>query len=95
MPSVSVGFLCSHDGDRHAVDQEHHVGAVALAGRRLEPPLPRDVQDVGPGRVEVYEPDLPVALLGLVVPLPLTPQPGEHLAVALDGRRERLDVLDH
>ena len=40
--------LMLDDGDRHAVDDEHHVGAVALAGRRLEPPLPSHVQDVGP-----------------------------------------------
>ena len=84
-----------HYGGGHAVDHEHHVGAIALAGRRLEPPLPRDVQDVCPGRVEVYEPDLPVALLGLVVPLPLATQPCQHLAVAFNGGWKRLEVLDH
>ena len=89
------GVLVFNDGDGHAVDREHDVGAIALAGRRLEPPLPRDVQDVGPGRVEVYEPDLPVALIGLVVPLPLAAQPCQHLAVALNGGGKRLKVLDH
>ena len=53
------------------------------------------MQNVGPRFVEVDKPDLSVTLLGLVVPLPLAPQPSEHLPVALDGRGKRLDVLDH
>ena len=97
-PLYGIGVcrvLMLDDGHRHAVDHEHHVGAVALAGWRSEPPLPGHMQNVGRRVVEVYEPDLPVSLLGLVVPLPLAPQPGQHLAVALDGRRERLEVLKH
>ena len=35
-----------------------------------------------------------MTLFVLVVPLPLAVQPGEHLAVALDGRRARLNLLD-
>ena len=38
--------LVLDDADRHAVDHEHDVGAVALAGRRLHLPLPGDVKDV-------------------------------------------------
>ena len=45
--------LVLDNGDRHSVDHEHHVGAVALAGGRLEPPLPSHVQDVGRHVVEV------------------------------------------
>ncbi len=53
-----------------------------------------DVQAVGGGALEVHKPDAPVALLGLVVHLPLAAQPGEHLAVAFDGGRDRLEPLD-
>ena len=69
MASVSVGFLCSTMATGTPLTTNITSARLPLAGRRLEPPLSRDVQDVGPGRVEVYEPDLPVALLGLVVPL--------------------------
>ena len=93
MASASVGFLCSDDGDRHTVDDEHHVGPVGLASRRLEPPFPGDVQDVGAGLLEVDQPDGPLAILGLVVPVALAPQPGQHLAVALDRCRQRLQPL--
>jgi hypothetical protein len=35
-----------------------------------------------------------MALFLLVVPLPLAAQPGEHVAVALNGRRDRVKRLD-
>ena len=83
-------ILVLDDGYRDAVDNEHHVGLVGLAGGRPQPPFPRDVQDVGPWLLVVDETDGPLTRLGLVVPLPLAPQPGEHLAIALDRRRQRL-----
>ena len=45
--------LVLDDADRHAVDEKHQVGAVALARRRLERPLPGDVKGVGVGVLEV------------------------------------------
>ena len=70
-----LGVLVLDDADRHAVDDEHHVGAVALAGGRLELPLPCDVKDVGVGMLEIDQLDAAVTLLVLVVPLPLATQP--------------------
>ena len=89
-----LGILVLDDGDRHAVDEEHHVRPATLARRRLEFPLPGDVQGVGAGRVEIHDADAPMPLLPVVVPLPLTAQPCEHVAIALDGRRQRLQPLD-
>ena len=86
--------LVLDDGDRHPVDEEHHIRPVALAGGGLELPLPSDMKDVGVRRLEVDETDLTVTLLGLVVPLPLATEPREHLAVALDRRRECIEPLD-
>ena len=73
-PFDTVGVhrvLVLDNGDRHAVHYEHHVGAVAFAGRWLEPPLPCHVQDVGAGFVEIDKRDLSMTLLVLVIPLPL------------------------
>ena len=78
-----------NDGDRQAVDDEHHIRPVAFSGRRLELPLPGDVEDVGCGPLEIDQTNLPVPLFGFVVPLPLAAQPSQHLAIALDGRRYR------
>ena len=78
--------LMLDDGDWHAIDDEHHVGAVALAGWWLELPFPSDVEDVVAGRIEVDELDGAGSLFGLVVPLPLSAQPSEHFAVALNRR---------
>ena len=89
-----LGVLVLHDGNRHTVDHEHHIRPVTLAGRRLQLPLPGNVIDVGARRLEIDEPDATMTLLGLVVPLPFAVQPGEHLAVALDGRWDRFDPLD-
>ena len=82
------------DGDRHAVGDEHDVCPVTLARRGLGRPLPGDVQGVGARCVEVDEPDGAVALFGFVIHLPLAAQPGEHVAVALDGGRQRLQPLN-
>ena len=87
--------LVLDDRRRHAVDHEHHVGAVALARRRLEPPLIGDVQGVGARRLEVDQPYRPVPPLGVVVRLPLPAQPRQHFAVAIDRRRQRFDPLHH
>ena len=38
--------LVLDDADRHAVDDEHHVGPVALARRWLQLPFPGDVKGV-------------------------------------------------
>ena len=88
------GILVLDDGGRHAVDDEHHVRAVPFAGRGRERPLPGDVQRVGARRVEIDQPDGPLPAFGLVVPLPFAAQPSEHLAVAFDCRRQRLDPFD-
>ena len=88
------GILVLDDGGRHAVDDEHHVRTVPFAGRGRERPLPGDVQRVGARRVEIDQPDGPLPAFGLVIPLPFTAQPGEHLAVAFDRRRQRLDPFD-
>ena len=82
------------DGDRHAVGDEHNVCPVALARRGLGRPLPGDVQGVGARCVEVDEPDGAVALLGFVIPLPLAAQPNEHVAVAFNCWRQRLQSLN-
>ena len=81
------------DRHGHAVHHEHHVRAVPLASRRLEPPLPRDVQGVGARCLEVDRADVPVTCLCLVIPLPLPAQPGEHVTIAFDGGRDRFDRL--
>ena len=47
LDGVGVGWvLVLDDGDRYAVDHEHHVGTVGLAGGRLEPPFPSHVQNI-------------------------------------------------
>ena len=51
------------DRHGHTVDQKHHVGSVALARRRLEPPFPSDVQDVGVWRIEVDQANVAMTLL--------------------------------
>jgi hypothetical protein len=80
---------------RDAVDDEHHIRAVALgACRRLDLPLPGDLQRVMVREVVVDDLHRALSLLVLVVPLSLSAQPSQHLAVALDRRRERLDTLD-
>ena len=52
------------------------------------------MKDVGVGVLEVDELDAAVALLGLVVPAAFAAQPRQHFAVALDGRRDRVERLD-
>ena len=81
-------------GHRDAVDHEHHVRTVALSRRRLELPFPGDVKEVGPRGLKIDDLDGPVTLLGLVVPLPFPAQPGKHLAIALNGRRECFESFD-
>ena len=83
--------LVLDDADRHAVDAEHHVRPVALAGGRLQRPFPGDVKDVRVGVLEVDELDAAMALLGLVVPAALAAQPQQHFAVAVDRRRDRVE----
>ena len=87
-------ILVLDDGHRHAVDHKHHVRAVALAHRGFELPFPGDVQEVGPRPLKIDDLDGPVTLLVLVVPLPLPAQPSQHLAVAVNGRRERFESFD-
>ena len=95
LDSVTVlGVFMLDDSYRQAVDHEHHVRAVALARRRFELPFPGDVKDVRPRTLKVDQPHMTVTLLGLVVPLPLPAQPGKHLAVAFNGRRERFELFD-
>ena len=86
--------LVFDDGDRHAVDDEHHVRATALAGRGLGRPFPGDVQNVVVRCVKIDQPDGAVALFGVVMHLPLAAQPGEHVSVALNRWRQRLQPLD-
>ena len=96
-PLDSVGVfwvLMLDDGDRHAVDDEHHVRTVALARWRLELPFPSDVKNVVAGRIEVDELDGSGSLFGFVVPLSLPAQPSEHLAVALNRRWDRFKSFD-
>ena len=88
-----IRVLVLDDRNWDPVDHEHQVGAVALASRRLKPPFPRDVQGVGARRIEVDQADVLVTCLCLVIPLPLPAQPGEHLPIAFDGGRDRLDRL--
>ena len=88
------GVLVFDDGHRHAVDHEHHVRTVTLARRWFELPFPGHVQEVRCRSLKIDDLDGPVTLLGLVVPLPLPAQPGKHLAVALNGRRECFESLD-
>lgn len=86
--------LVLDDAHRHAVDDEHDVGPIALARGRLQRPFPRDVKDVGLHILEVDELYVPMAFVRLVVPAVLTAQPCQHLAVAFDGRRDRVERLD-
>jgi type I restriction enzyme, S subunit len=53
------------------------------------------VEDVLSWRVKIDDLDAPVALFGLVVPLPLAAQPGEHFAITFDSGWDRFQLLDH
>ena len=95
LDGVGVSWvLMLDDGDWHAIDHEHHVRTVALSRWRLELPFPSDVEDVVAGRIKVDELDGARSLFGLVVPLPFPAQPREHLAVALNRRRDRFESFD-
>ena len=63
-----LGVLVLDDADRNAVDEEHHVGAIALAGGRLQRPFPRDVKDVASVCSKSISCDAAMALFVLVVP---------------------------
>ena len=94
MASVSVGFLCSTIATGTPLTDEHHVRTVPLSGRRLDLPFPRDVEGIDARRVKVNKPDGSVTILGLVVPLAFPAQPGEHLPITLNRRRECFESLD-
>ena len=87
--------LVLHDRRRDPVHEEHHIGAARPPGRRTDRPLPGDPQGVLARTVEVHQPHRPLPLFVLVVRLPLAAQPGEHLPVSLDRRREGFESLDH
>ena len=84
-------ILVFDDAHRHAVDAKHHIRPVALAGGRLQRPFPRDMKGVGIRMVEVDQLDAAMALFGLVIPAALAAQPHQHFAVAVDGRRDRVE----
>ena len=86
--------LVLNDGDRHAVDDEHHVRTVPFSGRRLDFPFPRDVEGIDARPVKVNEPDGSVTILCLVVPLPLPTQPGKELPIPFNRRRECFKSLN-
>ena len=86
--------LVLDDRHRQAVNQEDDIGPVALAGDRLDLPLPGDLELVVVRVLEVDELDRAAELLVLVVPLVLAADPAQDIPVALDGRRQRLDGLD-
>src|SRR6185369_7413393 len=70
-----LGILVLDDADGDAVDDEHDVGAVALARRRFQLPLPGDMKFVLVGRLEINEANATVALFGVVVPLSFAAKP--------------------
>ena len=86
--------LVFDDHHRNAIDEEHHVGPVALARRRLDLPFPGHLEVILRDVLEVDDHHRPMAFLGLVVPLALAPQPGQQFTVALDGGRQRVQRLD-
>lgn len=61
----------------------------------MEPSLAGLVPGIGQQLIDVDRPVPPVPFLDLVVLRPFAAQPNQHLAVAVDGRRKCLDVLDH
>ena len=87
--------LVLDDADRNAVDDEHDVGAVALASGRLERPFPRDVKGVGARHCSKSMSWTARWRFSLSsYQLPLAAQPREHLSIAFDRRRDRVEGLD-
>ena len=95
MASASVGFLCSTMATGKPLTTNITSARLPLRAGGLSRHSQVTWRTLARRFVEVDEPHLPVALLGLVVPLPLAPQPGEHLPVALNGRTKRLEVFHH
>src|SRR5207249_11790383 len=76
------------------VHEEHDIGTVPLAGTRRVLPLVGDLKDVLLDIGKVDERHVPPTPLMRDGDGPSTPQPVEHLAIALHGAGECFDLLD-
>jgi len=74
---------------------ERRDGRATLIDRLLQLPFPADVENILARTLEIDELDVAVALFALFVALPFAMRPGEHVAIALDSGRDRLQLFEH
>jgi len=89
-----LGVLVLDDRDGDTVNQEHHVGAVALPGTGREGPLVGHLKRVARQVVVVDESDVEPPLLGGDIDGTGAAKPLQHLAIALERRGDCLELLD-
>ena len=88
-------ILVFDDSHRNAIDDKHHVGAIALALTISIRPLPADMKHIGIGCiVEIHQANIAMAFFAFYILRFLTAQPLQQFAIALHRVGHAFHALD-